>query len=245
MLSKLKNNEINQAKYFVLFVFFFAVFLFELMTSNRPLITYSTHSPNIFYTPHTIQATNQTILPNKKFENVSRTKPTSTKNINNFYNKSTSKMLKHFPWKDLEESAVNNPAQYYKLRQGLIDKIEEYAYLEPTVPINASCQRPAVIKSSSVRCKDYHSAFLPLKHNSTVKVGHAIQLGFDVDTLEIHLNEIYDVVDFFFILESTRTHCKSFRKKLTWDEVSTQLRFSKFREKGYLQTTAFLHVIYA
>lgn len=35
------------------------------------------------------------------------------------------------------------------------------------------------------------------------------QLGFDADILEIHLNELDDVVNNFFIIESTRTHNKA------------------------------------
>jgi len=143
-----------------------------------------------------------------------------------------SKMLRNFPWEQLKQGAKNDTLLYTKYRQHLIDELEFYAYLEPAAKINSSCTRPPVLVNASISCSEYSSAFLPQKHKSPVRVGHAIQLGFDVDTLEIHLNEIYDVIDFFFILESTRTNCESFRKKLTWDEVSTQQRFSKFREKG-------------
>ena len=34
------------------------------------------------------------------------------------------------------------------------------------------------------------------------------QLGFDADMLELSLRELHDVVDKFFIIESTRTHNK-------------------------------------
>ena len=83
-----------------------------------------------------------------------------------------------------------------------------------------------------IYCERYPDAFLPDKFNHSINIGHAIQLGFDVDTLEIHLNEIYDVVDYVFIIESTRIHCEAFRKQLTWDHVNTQSRFNKFRDKG-------------
>ena len=150
--------------------------------------------------------------------------------------KTLSSMLWNFPWQELEKGAENNQSLYLKHRQTLIDNIEKFAYLEPETPINISCHPPNVINYSMIDCSKYPNAFLPNKSNRTVKVGHAIQLGFDVDTLEIHLNEIYDVIDYFFIIESTHIHCESFRKQLTWDQVSTQPRFTKFRNKGKQRT---------
>ena len=141
-------------------------------------------------------------------------------------------MLRNFPWDELEEGPKGNKTMYVKRRQSLIDKIEKFAYLEPKIPIDKSCHPPNLINVSSIDCSKYPSAFLPNKSDQNIKVGHAIQLGFDVDTLEIHLNEIYDVIDYFFIIESTRIHCESFRKQLTWDQVNTQARFNKFRDKG-------------
>jgi len=58
-----------------------------------------------------------------------------------------------------------------------------------------------------------------------------IQLGFDIDVLEVHLRELYDVVDYFFILESTRSHFKLLKKPLMWEKVSRQERFKIFSEK--------------
>ena len=150
--------------------------------------------------------------------------------------KTLSSMLWKFPWKELEKGAENNQSLYLKHRQSLIDNIEKFAYIEPETPINASCHPPNLMNDSMINCSKYPTAFLPNKFNHTVKVGHAIQLGFDVDTLEIHLNEIYDVIDYFFIIESTHIHCESFRKQLTWDQVSTQPRFNKFRNKGNQRT---------
>ena len=47
----------------------------------------------------------------------------------------------------------------------------------------------------------------------------------------ICIDEIYDIVDHFFILEATRIHCLGMRKHLSWSELSSQPRFSRFREK--------------
>ena len=74
--------------------------------------------------------------------------------------------------------------------------------------INSSCYPPTLIDTKNIICSDYPNAFLPNKYAEPVKVAHAIQLGFDADSLEIHLNEIYDVIDHFFILEATHVHCK-------------------------------------
>jgi hypothetical protein len=40
--------------------------------------------------------------------------------------------------------------------------------------------------------------------------------GYDVDTLEVHLHEAYDVADHFFLLEATTTHHNGNRKTLIW-----------------------------
>lgn len=58
-----------------------------------------------------------------------------------------------------------------------------------------------------------------------------VQLGFDVDVLEVHLRELYDVVDFFFIIESTRTHFHTIKKPLIWESVQSQERFKVFSDK--------------
>jgi hypothetical protein len=51
-------------------------------------------------------------------------------------------------------------------------------------------------------CLVFTSCFLT--HLSQLK----FQFGFDADILEIMLNELADVVDKFFIMESTKTHNK-------------------------------------
>jgi hypothetical protein len=54
-------------------------------------------------------------------------------------------------------------------------------------------------------------------------------LGFDVDNLEILFRELNDVVDYFFILESTKTHAEGLKRKPMWDNIlSKQERFKPF-----------------
>lgn len=120
-----------------------------------------------------------------------------------------SEFLFNFPWEKFEESMKTKSELLY--RQKLVDGIQKFACQEPKVEVNYTCRAPPVLDPSNIQCSNYPDAFLPNKYNTPVKIGHAIQLGFDADSLEIHLNEIYDVIDYFFILEATRLHCKMLR----------------------------------
>lgn len=120
-----------------------------------------------------------------------------------------SEYLFAFPWHEFEESMQTVNETLY--RQRLIDGLQQYAYQEPLMPVNHSCSAPPLINPDDIACERFPDAFLPNKHKYPVKVAHAIQLGFDADSLEIHLNEIFDVVDYFFIIEATRIHCKTLR----------------------------------
>ena len=120
-----------------------------------------------------------------------------------------SEFLFGFPWEEFEASMKTKSESLY--RQKLIDGIQKFAYQEPIVEVNSTCIAPTLLDPSHIICGNYPEAFLPKKYNTPIKIGHAIQLGFDADSLEIHLNEIYDVIDYFFILEATRVHCKILR----------------------------------
>ena len=117
--------------------------------------------------------------------------------------------LYNFPWVKFEQSM--NTKQELQYRQALIDGIQKFAYMEPLIPINISCSPPPLLNSEDIRCSDYPDAFLQDKYITPVKLAHAIILGFDADILEIHLNEVYEVIDYFFIIESPRVHCKLLR----------------------------------
>ena len=255
MVLVLKKNDKAPAKYFALFLCLSVVlfvYLVELRNSNPNFNQLKIRSPNIsdvfgvIDKPHnrilsdTINST-MAKLPSvinitdqsNSVNTVIKEQKSYPEILENRYTR-MSQMLQKFPWEELEQGAENNPLIYSKHRQRLIDELEPFAYVEPIVPVNISCPIPPLLDSDSINCGAYPTAFLPDKYKQSVKVGHAIQLGFDVDTLEIHLNQIYDLVHFFFIIESTRVHCESFRKKLTWDEINTQPRFSKFRDKGMI-----------
>jgi hypothetical protein len=54
--------------------------------------------------------------------------------------------------------------------------------------------------------------------------------GFELDMLEVVLHEIYPVVDFIYVTESTVTHSLG-KKPLLWDSVKAEPRFDRFAGK--------------
>ena len=224
MISSSSRKHLSQAKYFVFLICVFVVSILYIVDmispENNPSSTYKIKSPQISYFHRMLHQTNNAVMSTNSSSMTSTlptiSKTTSMENkaptviketianleIRDYKYPSLSSTLKNFPWKELEKGAENDHILYSKHRQALIDEIETYAYLEPKTPVNPTCSPPPLLDNTLINCKDYPSAFSPTetKFDNPVKVGHAIQLGFDVDTLEIHLNEVYDVVDFFFIL---------------------------------------------
>jgi hypothetical protein len=83
---------------------------------------------------------------------------------------------------------------------------------EPKVPIRTDCQAPELADPAAIDCSAYPQAFAPdRKRTNAAKIGHAIQLGYDADTLEVSLHEVFDLVDYFFILEWTLPHNRLLR----------------------------------
>lgn len=134
-----------------------------------------------------------------------------------------------FPWKDfelvVEQNRKSERLQYTKL---FIDELTYFIELEPLVAVNQTCSTPSLPPPSDVNCMLYPKAFNGVKRNQSVKIGALLQFGFDVDVLEIHLNELYGVVDVFFIIESTHAHFGLIKKPLVWEHIQRQNRFSKF-----------------
>jgi len=107
--------------------------------------------------------------------------------------------------------------------------LTNYITLEPLVAVNETCKPPPL---PDVLCENYKTAFGNNPKPDNKKVGILIQFGFDVDILEIYLNEVYDLVDKFFITESVVIHSPQQDKKpLIWEKVKHQKRFSKFQDK--------------
>ena len=112
-------------------------------------------------------------------------------------------------------------------REALLRAFIHFDIMEPKVPINQSC-RPEY--AASTRCEDYPQTFHG-ERKRPAKIAHMIQYGFETDILEIHLNEFYDIIDKFFIVESARTHFLNTPKPFLWPILVKQPRFAKFTEK--------------
>lgn len=100
--------------------------------------------------------------------------------------------------------------------------------MEPKVTVNETCKPPSLTTppqcSTSVRVS---SVFKGQVRSIPRKVGHAIQLGFDIDTLEILLHELDTVVDRFFIVEWTMPHNQLMNPKpLAWDAVKSRFSYA-------------------
>ena len=74
--------------------------------------------------------------------------------------------------------------------------------IAPPVPINESCFPPTLPNLPA--CLDSAFSGDPLVRPR--KLAMMILLGFEADTLEIHLREAADMVDVIFLVESTATH---------------------------------------
>jgi len=141
--------------------------------------------------------------------------------------------MRKFKWDDLINSA-NDPHENARVVSDYIETVSVFAMKEPLVEINQdTCKSPPPLPDPSlIDCRKYPNAsFTGLRREKPVRVVHMVLFGFDVDVLEIHLRELYDVVDYFFILESTRTQLNGVRKPLIWEAVRLQERFAIFREK--------------
>ena len=117
--------------------------------------------------------------------------------------------------------------------QSFVDFLIPFSIKEPAATINESC------KPEPLPPVNKHLCHVPKTQNIFTgelkelpgKVVHAIKLGYDVDVLEIHLNELYDVIDYFIITESLESHYQQTKKPLIWELVQLQPRFKKFRDK--------------
>lgn len=134
-----------------------------------------------------------------------------------------------FPWNEFEESVTKNLiTETLSFSELLIDELTYFLTLEPLVPVNEQCKPPLLPSPVEINCTTYPSAFNGVKRSEPVKIGVILQFGFDVDVLEIHMNELFDVADKFFLIESTRAHYGKLKKPLMWERVKQQERFKKF-----------------
>eukprot|EP01084_Bolivina_argentea_P253574 426001_1 len=123
----------------------------------------------------------------------------------------------------MNSSTIN---EYNVYVQNLIDILELKVIQKPLIDINKTCKPKPLKETTSSDCLVYPNTFDDKirNKNDKVKIAHTIQLGFDVDTLEILLNELYDVIDLFFIIESTKTNYKYISKPLIWENLKHTAR---------------------
>jgi hypothetical protein len=146
------------------------------------------------------------------------------------HGESFAEAAKKFPWAELASRAASEEQKAAAFSK-LIFELSHFSVKEPLVPIDESCRVPPELPNpSSIDCMRYPEAFSG-KRSSPAKIAHMVQFGFDVDVLEIHLRELYDIVDKFFILESTRAHKKLVEKPLMWERIKDQERFLIFHDK--------------
>lgn len=151
------------------------------------------------------------------------------RNISSASHKSFFETFQDFPWAEFEEAAAKNDSiKKLEYSKSFVDKLTYYLQLEPLIPINENCKAPELPLPSEIDCTKYPKAFTGIKRNNTVKIGVLLQLGFDIDILEIHFQELHDVVDMFFVIESTHAHYGNLRKPLMWERVQQQERFKHF-----------------
>lgn len=134
-----------------------------------------------------------------------------------------------FPWDAFEEAIVKNVTAETKSYSKLfIDELTYFLELEPLVHVNQECKPPSLPSAADINCTLYLNAFTGAKRIRPAKVAVLLQFGFDVDVLEIHMNELFDVVDKYFVIESTAAHYGKLKKPLMWEHVQRQERFKKF-----------------
>ena len=115
-----------------------------------------------------------------------------------------------------------------KITRDLILFYTKFVTIEPVMAPNASCT--PVIEFDKASCAKYPTVFTGPREKP-VKVASIIQLGFDVDTLEIHLHELNLGADRIFIIESTWTHLNGVKKPLVWEMISHMPAFIQFKDK--------------
>lgn len=133
-----------------------------------------------------------------------------------------------FPWEKYDFSIFDAPLH---MTTEFLYNMSLFLEMEPKTPIKSTCHPKNLLSYQDTKCENYPDGLTGIKRNKTVKVAHMINFGFDVDILEIHLNELYTIVDKIFIIEQTVTHFKSLPKPLMWERIKYQKRFIKFKDK--------------
>ncbi|CAL8130204.1 unnamed protein product [Orchesella dallaii] len=153
----------------------------------------------------------------------------SNNNITSLSSKNNSSFmetLRQYPWEALlhaYQNKKNDTSKFSLWCSKLFLKLTPFIIAESKVNINFSCTPPPLqFPSSMSPCT---------KLSKPRKVAVLLQHGFDADTLEIHFHELGELVDKFFIIESTLTYYLGVGKPLIWERLKEQPRFEKFVPK--------------
>jgi hypothetical protein len=145
-------------------------------------------------------------------------------------------LMKVFPWKEYRKHYIASKVSpvSLELTRSLTQILVNWLTVESYVKPNKSCVVPDKLKPERINCGAYPHAFQQntSRRDTPAKVGLCIQFGFDVEMLEVHLNELYDVIDKFFIIEWTQAHnARTKKKSLLYEKIKDQERFQKFSSK--------------
>jgi hypothetical protein len=137
------------------------------------------------------------------------------------------------PWNEFAEAIRIGEIEK---REHLLDLITgeliPWIIKEPLQPESEIIRTPPVLDSVKTEdCTHHPNAFTGILRSRPARIAHLVSFGFEADVLEIHINEIYDVVDYIFVCESTRAHHKNKRKHLVWELLRLQPRFARFQSK--------------
>ncbi|CAL8130222.1 unnamed protein product [Orchesella dallaii] len=145
----------------------------------------------------------------------------STENSSSFISN-----IRQYPWAELlyaYQNKKNDTSEFSKLSSILLSQLTPFLITEPNVNTNTSCGPPPF---------QFPSTLPPcVKLNKPRNIAVLLQHGFDADTLEIHFHELDELVDKFFIIESTLTTYLGASKPLIWESLKKQHRFEKFVPK--------------
>ena len=104
---------------------------------------------------------------------------------------------------NLEEKLDENrkAAEFFSDRDNLVNVLSVLAALPPGEPPSPLCQAPPVLPPTS--CDDPGLGELMVTPRRLVTM---ILFSFELDTLEIAIREMMDIVDVIFLVEATKSH---------------------------------------
>jgi hypothetical protein len=109
--------------------------------------------------------------------------------------------------------------------EDVVKHMFNFHIIPPKVPIDENCKPAELPKEPD--CSAYPGVFSGPR-SKPAKLGLAVQMAFEVDTLEIALHQYEGLIDRFFIVEAVKTQYRSTRQPLLWEAVRDTPRFKRF-----------------